>query len=277
MKQKKLSDSYKQVLEKAKDHYEHNFMFNPDQMYCPYCGEPLYNTCQKQELLNMWEEMTCPKYVSPKDVFKCPNKTCKGHLYGRWIHDGGFYVEPKPDGVEDEDWYEHYSDNDHFQNTTYSAINSLMYRLDMENADEDDFIYFRWVEKLTKKLGFKHPFMPVIVVRYKCNNFGKRLFAKHRLRYFMLSETGDSHYVLPTVWSRLRYLISKARDDYRRYKKGLQRGDIEYCTGMSRILYGVEFGHVPEGCLNKFWYEKVIPFVFGKCLGVRCETAKTDY
>lgn len=262
-KQKKYSKSYKGVLDKAKEHNSkiENKRLKENTLYCPYCGKPLVSTGKYEHLQSLDEHVISPNSLpTKKEVLVCPDKNCKGHTVGKWTGDGSFYVN---------DW-ENYRDEEHFKGVdTYEAINSIMFKIELATPNIDEYILFRWWEKMMKKLGFKHPFTPVIKPDYKYDGFGKRVGVDYHLEYHMCDETGG-HYILTSVRSRLRYLYYTSKTHYKRYKSYKDKNKPEMTKKIVDHLYGHFWGSdIPNGCLNKFWYKGVVPFVFGKLLGVK--------
>lgn len=211
--------------------------------YCPHCGSPLVATGRLEQLMTYLEDvMCCYGNISPKPTYVCPNGECDLHNHAKWVPTGEGY--PNRGSSID----------------VPSALNSVMFTTDCRKTSS---IKFNWFEKMLSWFGCKHPFMPVIELKYEPDGFGKMKYVKTKLLYYQRRDS-NSYFIYSSACSRLRSLYRLTKSDYKKFKES-EFTDID-C--LNRI-----YGHmwdgipIPPGCLNKFWYKTLIPFVFGTLMG----------
>lgn len=230
--------------------------------FCPYCGAPLKATDRLEYLETNDEDIFC-KPVSKKIVYKCSHR-CPESYYAKWNSYGESYIDDiscKPDYS-----YLAFDIIKQYNKRIFKTMTSIPDALGSFWAKINFSSYAPGKKTKYEFQFFKNQkFIPVIQKSYQYNEFGEA-------KYFTLSfytkvkHKTDSYYVYKKSFiDILLSHINITRNVYRLYKEDPTETRLKQLYGFCDDQ-DVRYSY--KG-FTKFWYKRVIPFVFGTLMGIK--------
>lgn len=252
----------KKYIEEHKDDPNVHFMH-----FCPYCGAPLIATNRVEKLETLSEHVSCSE-PTPKTVYKC-SAHCGLSETSKWDWEGGMYLD-FPEGLNKDEWECLYKLHQNVQNTCFGAkynkfpceaLGSFAYKNTME-------VYTPLKKKEFPIRFFKNQkHVPVIERNYEFDNFGKALSVNYHINYRLYkNENNLLSYTLCNPWI-------KQISDCLKYTKYAYQDWLKYPNTQNlNKIYGINRWYKTADDrkgFEKIYYKYVIPFVFGKIMGIK--------
>lgn len=262
-KQPKFDSCLNETIQKAKSHYESNGK-NDWQLYCPFCGAPLYETNRRERLETLDEHVSCCD-VSMKSVYKC-SAHCEESKTFLWNYNGESYSETCNSKEEfNEIWDKNRKIEKRLPNQSADAIGSFFFGQNVI----DEFLTNNKESKLfSLPWNKRHQFW--VERFYTADHFGKILHYMPVFRFRKYSDDMCSYLPGNCLIEQISMFLYEIKSNHKCIMK-----DPSDERALKR-LYGYG-GFLRLNKWNKIetlWYSKLVPLIYGKLFGVEYEVDK---
>lgn len=260
---KAASEQFGNAIKTAKENhkklYEYEKLFTH---FCPFCGAPLEATDRVEPLETLDEHVSC-SHVTKKTVYKC-SAHCEDSKYTMWNYNGESYSDFPKDLSEDE-WKIEYDKNYEIKKRVFGttidycgeALGSHVCSIECSSSAPGMKKDYRI------KLFKNQKYIPVIKKNYHFNEFAEPEYFTLSLEYLVKD---GSHYIVKTsLTSQISYLIHSTKHAYKAWMKNPSERHLKQLYGISRFFKSPD----ERKGIDKIYYKYVIPFVFGKIMGIK--------
>lgn len=260
---KPASEQFANAIKTAKENYkklsERDKLFTH---FCPFCGAPLEATDRVEPLETLDEHVSCSP-VTKKTVYKC-SAHCEDSKYTMWNYNGESYSDFSKDLSGDE-WEMAYHER--------NEINKRVFGTTIDYCGEALGSHWCSIECSSSAPGKKkeykiklfknQKYVPVIKKNYHYNEFAEPEYFTLSLEY--LIKDGLGYIVKSSFTSKISRLFKSTKYAYESWMKNPSERNLKQLYGISRLF------NTPDERkgIDKIYYKYVIPFVFGKIIGIK--------